>query len=289
MRITPTEECPDVILSSYKRGAVKFTNIGATSLVWITETLCNCTINFSQESILPNTLLFLNEREMFNCKSDNDSQIEILSFKAQTFSSSSNIINSVFNFLLQREKENYISVQYGMEQAKFIDNMFNNILDCINDSEHIDLERVRMYINGIMTESIGVKFHKDYRFLLEFTRTLNNQYKIHHDVFSYAKLLDVNSKGLLRGFQKLGFQKPSMVIKKRLLLEAKFLLGYSNKTAKEICYEIGFDDPAYFARFFKKNTKMTPLSFRRKFQETKIDDIPEGVLEMEKSAIKKNV
>lgn len=266
MKITPTKKHPYVILSSHQKGAVEFTNVGKTSLVWITNNICKCTINFSDELITQNTLLFLNEGEVFECGNDNEAKIEKLSFQTDTFLSASNILNSVFNFLLQNETENFISVTYNSEQALFINNMFNNVKRCINDFEHTDLEKIKMYLNGIVTESIGLKFSKDYKSLLTFINALNNQFKEHHDVFSFAEQLDLNSKVLLRHFQKMGFQKPSVVIKKRLLLEAKFLLVYSEKTAKEICFEIGFDDPAYFARFFKKNTKMTPLSFRKKFQ-----------------------
>jgi AraC-like DNA-binding protein len=275
MKIPPTKQCPHVILSSHKKGAVKFTNVGVITMVWVSKNRCNCTVNFSKESIAPNTLLFFNEGEVFICDNDNEAQIDILSFNAETFSSSSKIINSVFNFLLQREAENYVSIAYCTEQSSFINEMFDNIMQCINDSEFTNLEKIKIYVNAIITESMGVKFYKDYKFLLDFVNTLNNQYKIHHDVFSYAEELDVNSKDLLRHFQKLGFQKPSTVIKKRLLLEAKFLLVYSNKTAKEICFEIGFDDPAYFARFFKKNTEMTPLNFRKTFKDTKSNTVLE--------------
>lgn len=289
MKIPPSKQCPYVILSSHKKGAVKFTNVGVTTMVWISKNQCNCTINFSKESIAPNTLLFFNEGEVFICGNDNEAQIDILSFKGETLSSSSNIINSVFNFLLQKEVKNYASITYNAEQSSFINEMFDNIKQCINDSEFTNLEKIKMYVNGIITESMGIKFYKDYKFLLDFVNALNNKYKINHDVFSYAEQLDVSSKRLLRHFQKLGFQKPSAVIKKRLLLEAKFLLIYSNKTAKEICFEIGFDDPAYFARFFKKNTKMTPLNFRKTFKDSKSNSVLEKVIEMEKSAIEKKV
>jgi AraC-like DNA-binding protein len=51
-------------------------------------------------------------------------------------------------------------------------------------------------------------------------------------------------------------------IRRRLLLEAKRLLAMTQKDVKEISYDLGFQDAAYFSRFFKKHTGYTPRTFR---------------------------
>ncbi len=48
----------------------------------------------------------------------------------------------------------------------------------------------------------------------------------------------------------------------RIVLESKRNLAFSHKSVKEICYELGFEDPAYFSRFFKNNTGISPQDFR---------------------------
>ena len=48
----------------------------------------------------------------------------------------------------------------------------------------------------------------------------------------------------------------------RLVLEAKRQLAFSNRNVKEICYELGFEDPAYFSRFFRNHTGTSPHEFR---------------------------
>lgn len=52
------------------------------------------------------------------------------------------------------------------------------------------------------------------------------------------------------------------MIEERLLTESKILLASSSLTVKEIGYQLGFADPAYFNRFFKKLTGKTPVIFR---------------------------
>lgn len=52
------------------------------------------------------------------------------------------------------------------------------------------------------------------------------------------------------------------IISERLLTESKILLTSSSMTIKEISYNLGFNDPSYFNRFFKRNMKLTPVEFR---------------------------
>lgn len=52
-----------------------------------------------------------------------------------------------------------------------------------------------------------------------------------------------------------------------LILEAKRQLYYTDKSTQQIAYDLGFSDPAYFSRLFRKVATETPLAFRRKFRE----------------------
>jgi AraC-like DNA-binding protein len=52
------------------------------------------------------------------------------------------------------------------------------------------------------------------------------------------------------------------VIQERILIEAKRLLSYTRKSVKQISFDLGFEDVAYFSNFFKKHTSQSPLDFR---------------------------
>jgi AraC-like DNA-binding protein len=45
-------------------------------------------------------------------------------------------------------------------------------------------------------------------------------------------------------------------------MEAKRRLFHETGSIKELCYELGFEDPAYFTRFFKKNVGIAPQHFK---------------------------
>ena len=52
------------------------------------------------------------------------------------------------------------------------------------------------------------------------------------------------------------------------MLEAKRLLIYTDKTAKEIAYEIGFEDASHLSRLFKKITNLSPSQFKKRLEKT---------------------
>lgn len=51
-------------------------------------------------------------------------------------------------------------------------------------------------------------------------------------------------------------------IRERIILEAKRLLVFSKLSVSQIAYDLGYDDPAYFSRVFRKETGESPQEFR---------------------------
>jgi AraC family transcriptional activator of pobA len=52
------------------------------------------------------------------------------------------------------------------------------------------------------------------------------------------------------------------LIRQRVLTEAKRALVFTGQPIQEISHDLGFADPSHFARFFRKQTAMTPQEFR---------------------------
>lgn len=53
------------------------------------------------------------------------------------------------------------------------------------------------------------------------------------------------------------------VLQERLLTEAKRLLTYTDFTVSEVAYDLGFEDAAYFSRFFAQRAGVAPARFRQ--------------------------
>jgi AraC family transcriptional activator of pobA len=87
-----------------------------------------------------------------------------------------------------------------------------------------------------------------------------------HSVQYYADRLHKSPKTLANIFLLYNEKTPIQMIHTRIMIEAKRLLYYTSKSAKQITYELGFEDPAYFTNFFKRNTSQSPVEFRKSKQ-----------------------
>ncbi|WP_342088138.1 helix-turn-helix domain-containing protein [Dyadobacter sp. OTU695] len=105
----------------------------------------------------------------------------------------------------------------------------------------------------------------DLEFFRKFTRLVEEHYKSKHTVADYADFLCMAPKTITHKFNRLRLPQPNEVIKNRIILEAKRLLVHTSLTAKEIAYELGYNDPAYFSRLFQTKTGESPSGFRANF------------------------
>lgn len=101
-----------------------------------------------------------------------------------------------------------------------------------------------------------------HRTFVKFRQLLERDYRRVHTVSEYARMLGVSQKTLSQYTMEASRQSPLHLINARLTLEAKRLLRFSNMNIKEIGYDLGFEDPSYFNKFFKRQTGLLPGAFR---------------------------
>lgn len=96
-----------------------------------------------------------------------------------------------------------------------------------------------------------------------FYNAVEHHYKENKNTEFYVNLLNINEKVLSREVKAISGKTPKVYIDSRTILEAKRLLSYSSLSIKEIGYALGFEEPSYFNKYFKKHTKRTPVEFRK--------------------------
>jgi len=105
----------------------------------------------------------------------------------------------------------------------------------------------------------------DLDYTLLFRDLLEINYTKLKSVNDYAKIICISEKRLGQATAKVLGKSPKEIINDRILLEAKRILAHTHLSIKEIGQDLGFDDPAYFVRSFKKHTATTPVEFRETY------------------------
>ena len=161
-------------------------------------------------------------------------------------------------------------------ESTFINNLFVQIESEFNLKDCSQEEMLRTYLKQIFIKStrlwklqhldgIMVEQSNDVEFFRRFTQLVEANYKKKHSVADYADILTIAPKTLTHKFKRMNLPQPNEIIKSRIILEAKRLLVHTSKSAKEIAYDLGYEDPAYFSRLFFIKTGETPSRFKSKF------------------------
>jgi AraC family transcriptional activator of pobA len=97
---------------------------------------------------------------------------------------------------------------------------------------------------------------------LEFKDHVEKMFRTDRHVNHFALKMNITEKRLNKATSAVLGKTPKQVIDDRVLLESKRLLAYSSDSIKEVGYELGFEEPTNFIKYFRKHTRYTPAEFR---------------------------
>jgi len=95
-----------------------------------------------------------------------------------------------------------------------------------------------------------------------FSDILEQDFARHHDVGHYAAGLDTSAVNLSRAVANIVGKPTKKIIEDRVVLEAKRMLMYGDRSVKEIALALGYADQFHFSKRFKRLVGMTPTGFR---------------------------
>jgi AraC family transcriptional activator of pobA len=121
----------------------------------------------------------------------------------------------------------------------------------------------RMQAERRIAEQSG---RQDFELFSRFRVEIERHYKEQWRVGQYAASLRIAPVRLNRLCLKIAGKSAFEMTQERLVLEACRKLTYVPAGVAAIAYELGFQDPAYFSRLFKKLVGMTPKEYRQRTQ-----------------------
>lgn len=120
---------------------------------------------------------------------------------------------------------------------------------------------VERWYDGARTEARAAD-DSDVQLLRRFVSRLESDYAQHHDAAHYADTLAVPPAVLSRALTRATGSSTKGLVTDRVMVEAARLLRFSDLTAQQIAHRVGFSDPLYFSRAFKRHWRESPTGYR---------------------------
>ncbi|GHC59400.1 helix-turn-helix domain-containing protein [Ulvibacter litoralis] len=240
------------------------------SIYWIKKGKGVYNIDFESYEFQDNVLFFLSPGQVFSVDSEEIEEAYHLSFVRDFYCIQTHDKEVACNGILFNNIYETPFVKPCERDTQKIEFILESLIEEFKTEEAAQYDMLQAYLKQFIIHSVRVK--KENHIIKEDTETklfkdfsvlVEQNFKTLHSVTDYAARLGMSPKSLTKHFSKIGTQTPSNFIKNRIILEAKRQLIYTDEAVKQIAYDLGFNDSAYFSRFFTKATSKSPLQFRK--------------------------
>ena len=231
-------------------------------------------VDFKEYPIIDNTLFFISPGQIHSFDRNTNFDGIILHFNESFLSdeqSSENIFlkYNVFNAF---DAVPYYTIEdNSIERLHYIVNEIKIELNQENSFAHHDylqylIKMFLIYTQRNAHRGSGISLcinNAANRTFVQFRQLLEHYYKRKHTVKEFAHHRHLSTKALSKSVKESSRQTPSKIINESSTPVAKRLLLYCSLKIKEVGYELGYADPYYFVKFFKRQTGFLPAQFRR--------------------------
>jgi AraC family transcriptional activator of pobA len=104
----------------------------------------------------------------------------------------------------------------------------------------------------------GAGVGEEHALAQRFQALVETSYRSHRPLSFYAAQLNCTERTLARHVRGATGMTPMQLINRRLLVEARRLLRFTNARCTDVAAELGFEDPSYFSRFYLRMAGVRP-------------------------------
>lgn len=241
---------------------------------WFQEGSPEHMVDFSPVKIKPNTLLFVNKNAVQCFDRNHTVEGKSILFTDNFFCKTEADIRFLKNSILFNDLHSISQIQLSKSSEPFngLFQQFETELSLQKDDYQSDV--LRNFLRNFLLlaererrkqDFVEVKKGADLDYVMHFKELLESTFTSQKLVGKYASQINVTEKRLNQATSKVLGKSPKHMIDERVMLEAKRLLAYTSESVKEIGFELGFEEPTNFVKYFRKHHQNTPISFREEF------------------------
>ncbi len=224
-------------------------------------------IDFQEFPIYSGSIHIVAPGQIHQVKRELNSSGFVLLFSTDIFPSNSTIVNFLYDHICLSVQEQSPSYKFDSNTKSIVLKTCENAWKDFESNEDWKFDFLQSHLTQLCIHCMrtqntnnALSEHNNEHYI-QFRRLLRSNLQKMKKVKDYAEILNISEKQLSKITTKRTGLSASMLIYKQIVLEAKRLLN-SGISIKEVAYELNFDDPAHFSKFFKTQTGITPSQFK---------------------------
>lgn len=229
-------------------------------------------IDGNKYKIQPPCVFFMSPGQAHKIEFSNDIDGYIFIFNADFYlinhSNRNRLIEFPFFFTIRQDNPPLLLEKE--KDVKFVESLFERAVACLSLKKALSADHLRSILDLILTtcavlykvDENKMSKGKGHILVKKFYQLVEENYQKNLNVSQYAGLLAVTPNHLTQTISQLTGKTSSRIIKAKQILEIKRLLVHSSLSITEIANRLNFSDQSYFAKFFKRETKVSPLKYR---------------------------
>jgi len=217
-----------------------------------------------------NTLFFINKNQVHYFCPDSPNKGQLYHFNDYFIERFNTDLMKRFSYSIFNEIGNPFVTLSAVDAKKLT--MLSSAIDIeLKTKDYFHKEQVFSFFQTLLYQierlkkkqnAFGVDTDKEHHTAYLFKQLIFENMESFLSLDEYCTKLNINVKNLTSLSKKYLLDTPANIIRQLKILEAKRMLANHKITAKEVAYAIGFDQPTYFTKYFKKETGLTPKQFQ---------------------------
>ena len=243
------------------------------SVIWPFSGSGRHVIDFSEYPILPHHIFFVSPRQVHQIISGPEITGLVILFTPEFLMKNSIREDFISNLKLFRDSNDTPALPLENPRLQNLLLFAGRMQEAYASDQELKFESIGAYLKlfliecssacslfpGSNTQNIEVGKSMVQRF----KNLVETHFHQWHQVKEYAGILSVSPNYLNEVIKSnLGISAKDF-IRNRLLLEAKRTAVFTARSSKEIAYELGFEDPSHFSKFFRTGSGQSLLEFRQ--------------------------
>jgi len=242
------------------------------TIIWSFTATGKHIIDFREYPILPQHIFFVSPEQVHQVITDPSPTGFAIQFTPEFLQKSSIRNDFIANLKLFQKSDETPPLALSERMVATLQIFANQMMDAFHSQNEMFLETIGAYLKLFLIEcnghcsltpssntqsyEVGKTIVKNFKDIVEL------HYKEWHQVKDYADALNVTPNYLNEVIRSAIDTSAKDFIQSRIILEAKRMVLFTGKSSKEVGFELGFEDPSHFSKFFKNNAGQSLQEFK---------------------------